>query len=124
VLDAQSDLITQARRGVALAATAQDQHAQAAHQLAQLRRARLDEAFDADVREQVTLDAEWVIEARAAYAAALDAFAKQNAATSANDAAAHENLQAVDAALERLAWLSSLQRKWTLEQLTKTEAQP
>ena len=124
VLDAQSELITQARRGVALAATAHDQHAQAAQQLAQLRRARIDEAFDADVLEQATLDADWVIEARAAYAAALDAFAKQSAASSAGDAAVRENLQAIDAALERLEWLSSLQRTWTLEQFTRQEIRP
>ena len=69
VLDAQCDLITQARRGVALVATAQDQHAQTARQLAQIRRERLDEAFDADVRDQVELTADWVIEARAALSA-------------------------------------------------------
>lgn len=116
VLDAQSDLITQARRGVALASTAQDQHAATARQLAQLRRDRLDEAFDADVRDQVELTADWVIEARAAYAAALDAYATQAAAASASDVATRENLKAIDAALERLEWLTSIQRNFTVKE--------
>jgi hypothetical protein len=121
VLDAQSDLITQARRGVALAATAQSQNAQTARQLAQVRRERLDEAFDADVRDQVELTADWVIEARAAYAAALDAYATQATAADASNRATRENFQAIDAALERLEWLTSIQRNFTIPEQPKEQ---
>lgn len=119
VLDAQSDLIVQARRGIALTAQVQDRHAQVAEQLAQLRRARLDEAFDADVRDQPMLHADWVIEARQAYAAALDAYAKQAAASRDNDTIARDNLAAVDAALERLEWLTSIQRRFNIDLSSK-----
>jgi hypothetical protein len=119
VLDAQSDLIVQARRGVALAAKAQDRQAQVSEQLAELRRVRLDDAFDADVRDQPMLDVDWVIEARQAYAAALDAYAKQAAAAHASHATARDNLAAVDAALVRLEWLTSLQRRFNIDLTSK-----
>jgi len=55
----------------------------AIEQLSQLKRQRLDQAFDEDVRlcaTQETLDPDWVIEARKAYASAIDAYAKTQAA--------------------------------------------
>ena len=114
----QLDLVTQARRGVANVQKRDDERAATVMQLNALRRQRLDEAFDQDVRERESLDADWVIEHRKAYAAALDAYAKQQAAADAALAAEKRELVAIDAALQRLAWLQSIQMKFSFEQLT------
>jgi hypothetical protein len=121
LLDAQSALVTQARRGIELAAsnraTCDPVHAE----LARVRRQRLDDAFDADVRERDrdgALTADWVIAHRAAYAAALSAYARQESDLAASDATARRNLQAVDGALERLQYLQSIQNRW--QQLSRT----
>src|SRR5436309_5113519 len=79
----QLDLVTQARRGVANVQKRDDERAATAHELAALRRQRLDQAFDQDVRERSWLDGDWVIGHRKAYAAALDAYAKQQASAEA-----------------------------------------
>ena len=112
--DAQMDLTTQARRGIELVARSDAQREAAIAELARLRRQRLDEAFDQEVRERELLDAEWVIEARKAYAVALDAYAKAQAADEANAAQRRRNLESIDAALERLQWLLSIQSKFNL----------
>jgi hypothetical protein len=65
---------------VALVAASDAQRDQAGIDLAKLRRQRLDEAFDEDARMRDSIDADWVIEARRAYAVALDAYAKTQAA--------------------------------------------
>jgi hypothetical protein len=108
---AEMDLVTQTQRGVTLVAQHDDQRDRAVAELARLRRAQLDEAFDADVRDratQETLDPEWVIEARRAYAVALDAHAKARAANERSAAARRLNLAAINAALDRLQWLQSV----------------
>jgi hypothetical protein len=113
----QIALVDQARKGVSLVARNDADRDRAVAQLGQLRRERLDNAFDADVRLRATqesLDADWVIEARKAYATAIDAYAK---AQSANERAAEgrkRNLAAIDAALQRLRWLQSVQLKLNL----------
>ena len=112
--DAQLNLTTQARHGLVLIAQADEQRDAAIAELARLRRQRLDEAFDADVRERETLDPEWVIDARKGYAAALDAYAKAQATDEANSAQRHRNLESIDAALGRLQWLQSIQSKFKL----------
>jgi len=55
---------------------------------------------------------EWVIDARIAYAAALDAYAKEDAALRESDYVAKRNLEAVDAALSRVQMLQSIQNHW------------
>lgn len=116
----QMDLVEQARKGVELAGEAQASHRQVASQLRALQRDRVDEAFDADVRQRSRLDADWVIEHRRAYAAALDALAKQEQASADADRVARENLQATDAALKQLHWLQSLQlRVLNFKELSK-----
>jgi hypothetical protein len=107
-MDAQTALVEQARKGVALAAASQGEHGALIDQLQKLRRQRMDEGFDADVREAPALSADWVIEHRQAYAAGLDALNTWHAAAVSADLAAAENLKAVDAALERLGWLQSV----------------
>ena len=111
---AEIDLVTQARRGVELVAQQDDQRDRAVAQLAQLRREKLDQAFDADVREratQETLDPDWVIESRRAYAVAIDAYAKAQAANERSALVRRQNLASVNAALDRLQWMQSVRLK-------------
>src|SRR5216110_1225058 len=96
---AQIDLVTQARRGVSYVAQNDLDRDRAIAELAKLRRDRLDQAFDEDVRlrsTQESLDADWVIEARKAYASALDAYAKTQAASENASAERKRNLAATD----------------------------
>jgi hypothetical protein len=111
-LDAQGRLVEQARKGVALAAADQAGHAALIEQLQTLRRKALDEGFDADVRQQTTLSADWVIEHRRMYGAGLEALNTWHASATAADRAAAANLKAVDAALERLGWLQAVAAGW------------
>jgi hypothetical protein len=113
----QIALVDQARKGVSLVAQDDAERDGAIEQLAQLRRQRLDQAFDEDVRLRATqesLDPDWVIEARRGYAAALDTFAKTQAAGERAAEVRRRNLAAVDAALARLQTLQSLQLKLDL----------
>src|SRR5687767_4273489 len=92
---AEMDLVAQARRGVDLVAQHEDQRDRAVAELARLRRGKLDEAFDADVRDratQETLDPDWVIEARRAYSVAIDAYAKAQAANERSAQVRKQNL--------------------------------
>ena len=71
--EAQRALLAQADRGVSLLGGSIDER-QRLHEAEQARlRARLDDAFDADLRQQPTMSVEDVIEARRAYAAGIDA---------------------------------------------------
>lgn len=117
--DAQLNLTTQARHGIALVAKSDERRDTAITELARLRRQRLDDAFDADVRERETLDPEWIIDARKAYASALDAYAKAQATDEANAAQRRRNLESIDAALQRLQWLQSVQSKFNLLETEK-----
>jgi len=109
--DAQLNLVEQARRGLELEKHSAAQRAEFVRNYYQLQRGRLDQAFDADVREAGTLTKDWVIEHRKAYAAAVDAIHRQQIASAEAGASAARNLAAVDAALDRLrALLSIFQR--------------
>ena len=113
LMDAQSDLLAQARRGLEIAQTNRAGASAVYDQLTALKRKHLDDAFDADVREREgDLTVGWVIDARIAYAAALDAYAKENQSLRASDETARRNLAAVDAALQRLQFLESIQNRW------------
>lgn len=110
------DLVRQARNGVALVIEQQKEQSQAQEELSRLQRLRLDEAFDADVEDRgVELTSDWVIEARKAYAAGLDAYARQRDARQRSDEALRRNLDAADAALQRLQWLQTRQLEWSIE---------
>jgi hypothetical protein len=111
-LDAQSQLVEQARKGVALAASEQGEHAALIEQLQTLRRDKINNGFDEDVREHTNLTPQWVIEHRRAYEAGLDALVTWHSAATAADRAASQNLKAIDAALERLGWLQSIEMGW------------
>jgi hypothetical protein len=112
---AQINLLDQARRGVALVAQNDQERDRAIEDLTKLRRQRLDDAFDEDVRTQATqetLDPDWVIEARKAYASGLDAYAKAQASNERATEIRRQNLAAIDAALDRLRWMQSIQLKF------------
>jgi hypothetical protein len=113
LLDAQSALVAQARRGIDVAQSNRAGASGAIDQLARLRRKQLDDAFDGDVRDhEGDLTPEWVIDARIAYAAALDAHAKEAEALRESDDVARRNLQAVDAALSRVQMIQQIQNRW------------
>ncbi len=106
------NLISVAREGIADARGAQqDQHEELMTRLAGQKES-LDEAFDSDVRlvaaggitdadgEPVELTPEWVISARAGYAAARDVVAAEMLSAELAHAARLDNLAAADEALE------------------------
>ena len=111
---AEMDLVAQTRRGIEIIAKNDKQRDDAVSELARLRREKLDDAFDADVRERATqesLDLDWVIEARRAYAVAIEAYAKAQATSERAAQVRQQNLTAINAALERLQWMQSLRLK-------------
>jgi hypothetical protein len=108
---AQIELLAQARKGLATAAEHQASQRQVMSQLATLRRQRLDEAFDGDVVDRANgegLVPQWVIDHRKAYAAALDAYGAERAASDQAARQAQRNLEAIDAALAQLQSLQSI----------------
>jgi hypothetical protein len=107
-IDAQRQLVEQARRGVELERQSAAQRADFVDKYYQLQRQRLDAAFDADVRETDLLSKDWVIEHRKAYAAAIDAIGFQQSKSAQAQATSAANLAAVDAALDRLSSLLSI----------------
>lgn len=111
------DLITVARKGLAMAREAQaSQHAEIVRQL-ESQSAALDQAFDADVRlaaagqiktadgQVVPFTPEWVISARKGYAAARDATGRELRGAEAANAARSDNIKAADEALDMASQL-------------------
>ena len=109
----QMQLIDQARRGIAMTGEALKSDRGQIEQYEALRRTRLDESFDADVRDRAArgdaLTADWIIEARKGYATGVDALAAARERGRLNADAEQRTLQAVDDALLRLRWLQALQ---------------
>ncbi len=108
----QIDLLDHSRQGIVNAKATQSSFAAAVDQLHALRRKQLDTAFDADVREQPAVDAEWIIEHRRAYAAALEAMAQQQLADHQTADTAQRNLDAIDQALAQIRSLQSVPLSW------------
>src|SRR5437773_3154323 len=77
----QMNLVEQARKGVAITQKSLVEKSQVIEQYEKQQRRRLDDAFDADVRENASLSGDWVIEHRRAYSAALDALVQQQQAS-------------------------------------------
>ncbi|HEX2973367.1 MAG TPA: hypothetical protein VHP11_13615, partial [Tepidisphaeraceae bacterium] len=109
--ETQMRLVDQVKRGVDLCRQAQAERSQLITQYQQMQRERLEAAFDADVRQQPSLSADWVIEHRRAYTIALDGLARQQMASTAAETTTARNLNAMDEALERIRFLQSLQLK-------------
>jgi hypothetical protein len=121
VADAQRELALQARAGVEQLRAASTERRALVSDAQAMRRRALDSAFDLDVRvvaaaTQPVLSPEWVITARQAYAAGLDALAQQQAASREADAVTEANFAAVARALEQLQALAEAQQRWA-EQL-------
>ncbi|HEY0007729.1 MAG TPA: hypothetical protein VGB55_03310 [Tepidisphaeraceae bacterium] len=108
-IDAELGLITQSRRGVALVKQSLDDRQASATIAQKSQRRRLEEAFDADVMAQQSLSADWIIAARQAYAATLDALNHQAATANRSVEVDRQNLDAVDAALQQLDTLNRAQ---------------
>ena len=118
---AERSLVTEARKGVQLVASAESIRQKQSDAIAQERRARLDAAFDADVRDQKTLDPNWVIEQRKAYAAAMDQLALQASADRQLGATTAQNLSDVDLALQKLQLMIDVQQNlFDVKSLTQT----
>jgi hypothetical protein len=113
----QMRLVEQAQRGITLTDESLQLRTQLIEQLHTLQRKRLDEAFDADVRERDELSAEWVIKHRRAYAAGVEALSAQREASRRAAETDRQNLAAVQQALRQLYWLQSLQMRWSLPNL-------
>ncbi|MEM8873116.1 MAG: hypothetical protein AAGD32_02550, partial [Planctomycetota bacterium] len=113
--DAQVGLVDQAKRGTELLAESNAERSIRLRAELHLRRAALDAAFDADVRDasvrDAELDADWVIAHRQAYAIGLDALHKRQLEEATAADTDRRNARAALAALDRLAWLLDLQRR-------------
>ncbi len=111
------DLITVARKGLAMAKEAQaSQHTEIVRHL-ESQSAALDSAFDADVRlaaagqiktadgQVAAFTPEWVISARKGYAAARDAMSTELRSAESANTARSDNLKAADEALDMASQL-------------------
>jgi len=114
-LQVQMDLTEQSRKGVAMISQSLDDKQAIIGRFHASQRTRLDDAFDADVREQETLTSDWVVDHRRAYVVAVDALNDQSHRL----ARSHENdqstLAAMELALRQLEWLQSIPMKLTLK---------
>src|SRR5437879_774594 len=109
----QMNLATEARKGIAICEKSHDTYAKVIDTLHTTRRARLDDAFDEDVRQQPSLGADWVLAHRKAYAAAIEALASEHQQLTAANDIDRRNLMSIDQALQKLYWLESIQANWT-----------
>lgn len=105
----QMALAGQARKGVAAWAARETARDDEVKQAYAARRKALDQAFDADVRQQTAPGADWIIEARKAYAIGLGALGQAQSAALAGNDAARRDAAATDAALAQLQYLMSIQ---------------
>jgi hypothetical protein len=116
---AQRALIDQAREGLARIEQAHQERAALIESHHAQRRAALDAAFDADARAREAIDAQWVIDARRAYALAIDALHAQRAASAEADRVTRSNIRATRTALEHLQRLVELPLHLTAPQDSK-----
>ena len=107
--EAQMRLVDQAQRGLEQVRQSQAQRQAIVEHYHQFQRRQLDEAFDQDVRQAEKLTAEWFLEHRRAYSAAIDILHRQQSASTAAVESAYRNLDAIDAVLQRLLHLQEMQ---------------
>lgn len=100
----QSHLVDEAREGLRRVETARKSDSDAVRQWLAERRARLDAAFDADIRARKPddLTPAWIIDARHGYALGIDHLATARAAQDRADTEAADNAAAADEALALL----------------------
>ncbi len=111
----QMQLVEQTRRGVSQIESSLESKSQIVREYHSLQRKRLDDAFDLDVRQRNSLEPDWVIEHRRAYASAIDALYSATTASQQADVSDHRTLEAIRAALDRLEFLQSLQLRLTAQ---------
>ena len=95
-----------------------EQH-RALEALAEAQVARLDGAFDADVKARGALSAEWVIAHRKAYVTARDAMVDQKQSLRVGQATLEGNLQSIDLALGQLQRLHTIEQRVRLPEVLK-----
>jgi hypothetical protein len=118
----QADLVAQGREATRRVEEARRADAAAVLAFLAERRDRLDDAFDRDVRARPTLDPDWVIASRRAYAIGIDALADARARQDRADAAAADNAAAADEALALLEHM--LRAQQNLWPTTRTGGNP
>jgi len=111
VIDAELGMIEQSRRGVSVVKDSVEQRRELVTTLLAKDRAALDEAFDADASQREQIDTAWLLEARQAYAAAVEALARRDASVEKSFDADVDNLSAIDDALIELDRLNRAQRQ-------------
>lgn len=107
-VQSQVDLIEQSRKGVAMISQSLDAQAKTIDQFQQRQRTMIDDAFDTDVREQTSLDADWIIDHRIAYGMALDALNESRHQSQLSHQQDQRTLEAIQLALQKLEWLITL----------------
>ena len=105
----QIALATQARKGVAIWQARETARDDDVKQTYAAKRKALDQAFDADVRAQTAPTADWIIEARKAYAVGLESLNQAQAAALSSNDAARRDAAATDAALVQIQSLLSIE---------------
>ncbi|MCS7034254.1 MAG: hypothetical protein NZ561_09700 [Phycisphaerae bacterium] len=116
-LQIKSDLVYQARQGVQHVRESLEARQQLIEQLQAAQRQRLDQAFDADVRQRASLEAAWVIQARRAYAAAIDALHRQQQESRRAHQRTIDNLAAIESALHQLALLQEIEQRLSFPEI-------
>ena len=112
---AQVDLIEQSRKGLAMVSQSLDAQHQTIQRFHHQQRRNLDDAFDADVRAQSSLGADWVIDHRIAYSLAIDALNASRDQLNTSRENDLRTLAAVELSLQQLGFLASLKQEtpWT-----------
>ncbi len=110
-IDAEIGLIGQSRRGVAMVKESIESRRGLVAALLAKDRSALDEAFDADASQREYIDTAWLIEARQAYTAAVEALTRRTASAERSFDADVDNLAAIDEALVELDRLNRAQRQ-------------
>jgi hypothetical protein len=110
---ARLELLTQSRRGLAeIRESTQQRQSLALRQLTDRRR-QLDAAFDRDVQSRGDLSAQWVLDARRAYAVGLDALHAETRSIESAHRVDESNFTAIDTALRQAQALERLQQRLT-----------
>jgi hypothetical protein len=113
------ELTAQIRKGVELTRQETVERQQFIERLSSVQVDRLDDAFDADVRQRPSLDAKWVIEHRRAYALARDALSDQKHALRDGQHTIESNLDLIDQALQQLQLMHQIEARLTFPEVMK-----
>lgn len=104
----QVELIEHSRKGMTMISQSLDAQRKSIEEFQRHQRRAIDDAFDTDVRAQSSLDADWVIDHRTAYATAIDALNDSRHQQQLSNQQDQRTLAAVELALKKLEWLVTL----------------